>query len=270
MWNRILSLLHESLLCELDLGTPMQSRRACGGGFALLHFKKGNLPPVFEVTSHIPSSLHSHFMSSHSSVDSCLVREFSQRDCTGWPLSEREWHISSLAISFFQLIFQLANVWQLCYQCVTWGHGFLQAWNLPSNMDSQLQHNPEVQREIWRVENGIKQQIYQLFGKAILCSMTGHYPPQGALPVWKGVLGNHEGFSDFDFLEQQAQALCPQALMLSVWLYSYPELVENKMRASKLQEELESYLYHLYLFTRSVCSTFRKMPSCERLSENNV
>lgn len=40
--------------------------------------------------------------------------------------------------------------------------------------------------------------------------------------------------------------------------------------SGKLQLEVKSYLYCPYFFTHNICSTFRNIPSCERLCENNV
>ena len=40
--------------------------------------------------------------------------------------------------------------------------------------------------------------------------------------------------------------------------------------SDKLQLEAKNYLYYPCIFSRNVCSTLGKMPSCERLSENNV
>ena len=87
------------------------------------------------------------------------------------------------------------------------------------------------------MELGMEKLISHLLQEAILCGVAGHRLPvamgsfQPRVVSWRSC----SSLWFFDLWKKQAEALCPQHPMLAVWLRSFPELAENKMRASKLQ-----------------------------------
>lgn len=102
----------------------------------------------------------------------------------------------------------------------------------------------------------------------------------GNHPVWLAELYTAKMCSSsLKWPSRSPTALSPSRLALSGrhWLtvpgllgWSLFRALRKQNVSGKLQLEVKSYLYCPYFFTHNVCSTFKEMLSCERLSENSV